>query len=377
MKPALILARAVRALAVPASTMEEACRAAEASGVREPDTAQRLYREWVNDLVALMGGPQFQAAARDPQAAFLGWLTRRLGSPWHVSHRAHASVRARHGDEAAILIGGVRWDQEIAWAHRMRGSDNDRVAFLAEMWLKAARRDPAKLFRGLADVYAAEAAMDAAYVSSPAHLLSDAEILDGSADEDHWRPLWLRFAEREFGRLVNVTPRARLTALAQQVRESEFRDRTARKHARQAEALRRWRPALMVSVLGTAVSRGLSSDDVVAAERAFVGEVEGGRLDVCAEPNPAWRIFARRLVSWSGACEAPGPEESARRVEAIQGLPPSWTDRLPEDFVALGARDHRRLMEWFQSVAVNGSRTPPEDAAVDYGMWLVEVSRGA
>lgn len=375
MKPALILARAIRALAVPPSAMEEARIAADASGMREPDAAQRLYREWLNDLVAVHGGLQFQAAARDPQGSFLGWLASRLANPWHVSHRAHAAVRARHGDEVAILIGGVRWPQEVAWAQRMRGDDNDRVAFLAEMWLQAARRDPAKLFKGVADLYVAEAALDPSYASNPAHLLSDQEILDGEEDVCHWRPLWLRFSEREFGRLVNATPRARLSVLAQRVREAEWRDRRARGHARQAEALRRWRPATMVAVLEAAIAHGLSSDDLVAAERDFVSEVERGGVDLTSVPTPAWRVFARRLGSWAGLSSAPSDVERAQRIEAIHALPPSWADRMPDDLHVVGATDHRRLMMWFDAVAVTGARTPPEDPAVDYAMWLLEAAR--
>jgi hypothetical protein len=374
-KASVILTRAVRSLRVSPATMDRSRSVAEAAGVMDAEAAQKLYREWVNDLVAFVGHPQMAEAARNPDHAFLQWLGSRLTNPFHVTCRAHDAVRARYGGEAALLFAEVRWPQEVAWAHRMRGHDNDRIVFLAGMWLKAAKRDPAKLFRGLVRCYAEEASLDPHYARSDVHLCDAGEIRGGAVDDRHWRPLWLRFAEREFGPMANGMPRQKLTLLAQQVRETEFRERLADKRSGWAGRLRAARPALMLAVLQAAIDHGLSSDDLAAAEKAFIADVESGAVDIDGQPHPAWRLFLRTLPDWQGRSPVPDPGEAEERVAAVQGMSPAWTDALPADFLRLGAADQRRLLAWFDAVASDRTRAAPSDPAVDYGMWLVAALR--
>lgn len=374
MRAAPLIARALRALAVVPASMEAAAVAAASHGVRDPDAAQRLYREWVNDTVMTVSTAWFRSVARDPDGAFLSWTEERLADPYHVSCRAHDTARAAHGEEAALLFSRVRWRQEVAWARRMRGSDNDRIAVLAETWLVAARRDPAKLFRGVMDTFAAEGLADPVYAASAFHLLSGDEILDGRVDDQHWRPLWLRFADREFGRSVNGMARAQMAQLAARARESEWRERVARSRSRQACAVRARRPSLMLAVLRAAAENGLSSDDLVQAEAAFVLGIETGDIDLAAHPRSAWQVFALRLPAWAGRADPPDTEERARRADALDQLTPGWAAALPGEFQDAGA-SQRRLLAWFDAVALDGTRTPPADPCVDYGMWLVEAAR--
>jgi hypothetical protein len=148
------LAHAVARLAIPDEVMARHVEAVEAAGYREPDALARLYREWLNDSLAAFGTPRFDAAATAPATDFASWLVGRLPDPYRVTVRAHDTVRARFGDEVAIAMSSVVWRQEIAWASRMRGDDNARVACLAELWLRAARRDPAHMFKGIAEIRA-------------------------------------------------------------------------------------------------------------------------------------------------------------------------------------------------------------------------------
>ncbi len=372
MRAAPLVAKAIRALAVSPQVMAEVAAACEAAGSREADAAAKLHREWVNDTVVAVGRAWFRAAALDPDATFLAWAVARLGDPFHVTYRAREVSRATHGDETALLFGEVRWHQEVAWAHRMRGSDNDRIAILAETWLTAARRDPAKLFRAIVDIYADEAATDQDYARSSFHLLDADEIRAGKVDDLHWRPLWLRFAERAFGSKLNAMSRAQHAQLATRVREAEWRDRTGRVRRRVADGLRARRPSLVVGVMQQAVQAGLSSDDLVQAEDAFVRSVENGDTDLAATPLAPWKAFAATLGPWAGRADPPSPEEAARRIEAIEQMPPTWASTLPEDVRSLRATDRARLVAWFDAVARDGTRTPPADPAVDYGMWLVE-----
>lgn len=371
MKAHQIIARAEAALAISEAAMAEAGEATSRNGVSDRETLQRLHREWLNDMVGMVGRPAYHGAIRDPGKAFVDWLKQRLAHPYHVSYRGVDAMCAEYGREVAFLFSEVRWTQEVAWARRMRGADNDRIVFLAELWLAAVRRDPAKLFKKLVGLYVAEVVTDPAYGEAAAHMLSEDEILDGGVGEAYWNPIWLRLAEAEFGRQVNGLPRNRLVALSQRSRDAELAERAMRAKEKQVARLRAWRPALMVSVLTEAVGLGLSSDDVVNAENGFIADVESGALNLAHEASPAWRVFMRTLSRWAESSEGPDEAESSRRVSAIEALPPSWTDRLPEDFRRLGASRHERLLSWFDEIVLQRTRTPPADAAVDFGMWLV------
>lgn len=378
MKAVPFLARLVRKLAVSDVSMSEVAEAASASGMREPEAAKRLYREWLNDTVVAEGANGCRVAIRDPDGAFLAWAASRILDPFQVPMRAHDAARADRGDETALLFSEVRWRQEVAWARRMRGSDNDRIAVLAEMWLTAARRDVAKLFRGVVNVYADEGLAEPGYADSVFHMLAEDEILEGRVEDAHWRPLWLRFAEREFGRIINGMGRGQVVQLAARCRDAEWRERTARHRERQADGLRARRPALMVAVITAALERGLSSDDLVEAETSFIDAVRAGSLDLSDRQRDAgWRIFVERLDAWVGRAEPPGDAERLRRIEAIEHLPPTWSNCLPVAFREIGADDQRLLVAWFDAISRFRQRETPSDPAVDFGMWLVEaLSRG-
>lgn len=92
---------------------------------------RRLRREWLNDVLAISGGVVFADAVRDPGREFLAWLDGRLLDPYHLSHRALQQARSRVNPELALTLVTVRWRQEeIAWARRMRFSQDDQTACL-------------------------------------------------------------------------------------------------------------------------------------------------------------------------------------------------------------------------------------------------------
>lgn len=376
MMAASAVSRAVAALALPQAAMDGATRLALRAGYKENDAAVRLYREWVNDTVALAAAGRVTLPS-DPAGEFLAWVAERVRDPYRVGFRAHGAVRARLGDDVALAMGALVWKQEIAWARRMRSDPNDRVACLAALWLTAARRDPGAMFKGLADCRAEAFVSEPGYLNSSLHDLSPEEIESREESSPPWKPLWLTHANREFRKILNDPvrmPRERLESAARQARDAEAFDRDARRRSAWAETLRVRRPSLMLGVLSVAVKAGLSSDDLLDAEKRFVAGVEGGSIDISSEPG--WRVFTRSLASAAGTASAPSPAERERRVATVQSLLPTWPDTLPPDLALLGCRERRRLMKWFDEVAVEGGRTPPADPAVDYGMWLVERERG-
>lgn len=377
MKASRIVTEAVKSLKVSPQTVAEATEMLGDADITEKDAFLKFYREWVNDVLILLGRPQFNIARCEPDKSFLLWLDRRLNDPFHVTLRAHDAVRAEFGDELALLFSEIRWTQEIAWAKRMRGSDNDRIVMLAELCLKAARRDPAKMFRELVWVYVNEAAMDIAYKESPFHMLEERDILNGTVEDDHWRPLWLRFAEKAFGKSISAMSRAQMTAVTEKIRESEWKERTARIRYGQADKLRSQRPCLMNAVLTMAIEQGLSSDDVVFAEKEFIALVEKGEIDLSNSPQPAWRLFMNQLSGWAETAPSPAEDERRLRLATVRNLSPAWSDTLPENFLVLGGDDQVNVIEWYEAIVETGERMPPLDPVVDYGMYLLEEIVGA
>ncbi|SOC26892.1 hypothetical protein [Thalassospira xiamenensis] len=373
MKPVIeIIKKALSQLTVRPETKLEANTLATAAGWPGDSNGEKLYSEWVNDLIVFAGKPYFKKMASDPDTNFLEWAKSRVADPYHVSFRVHDAVRSKHGGDLALSFSMVRWKQEIAWAYRMRASDNDRISFLAEMFLKAAQRDPAKLFTGIVDIYLSEAGFDPTYANTPFHELSVDDIRDGLVEDRYWQPLWLRFAEREFGRMLNDMPRARLSGLAAAVREAELQDRQARQLAAHVRKLKRWRPSLMMGVLSVAASKRLSSDDLVVAEQNFIMEVEAGQIDLTRANKAPWQIFLAQIGKWAGVASAPTPVERQRRLELVVNLDPYWAEQLPEDFIRMGARHQSKLYAWFDEIVKTGTRVPPIDPSVDYGMFLAE-----
>ena len=372
MKVVQFVERLIAELAVHEATMAKAVQSCQDNGFGEPDAARRLYREWLNDTLIADGSNRCRQATRTPDSCFLDWLGIRLHEPYRVSVRCHDAARADHGEEVALLFSEVRWKQEVAWAKKMRSSDNDRIAVLAEMWLTAARRDLAKLFGGMLEIYSGEAIVDPFYSRSHFHMMTQEEILGGCADDAHWRPLWLRFAEREFGRQLNVLPRGHMTLLATRCREHEWSDRTLRERTRQANSLRAHRPSLMIAVLQAALDYGLSSNDLLAAEAEFVDAVEKGDINLLDRPgDSAWRVFVERLQSWSGQQEIPSPDMRKSRLEAIEQMSPTWSNTLPGHFLDIGAGSQKALVAWFNDIR-SDMRSVPQDPAVDFGMWLLQ-----
>jgi hypothetical protein len=369
------LKRAVTSLVITGDTMKMISSLATSKGFGGSEAASQLYREWVNDLVVDYAGPSFKAAAKMPDATFLAWAQARIDDPWRVTPRAHMPLIRLYGEEAVALFITVRWKQEVAWARRMRASDNDRITLLAERWLRETRKDPTTMLSEIISLYVKGVALEAEYSESDRHLMSEDEILDARPDDGGWRPLWLRLAEREYGKRVTELPRQHLGLMATKVRETEWKERTERVRHQMADNLRKHRPSLMVGVLSVAANLGISSDDLVVAEHLFIKEIEEGTLDPTMNQGPLWRTFLLRLSSATGISPFPTPEEETRRMTLIEQIAPSWMENLPGDLRRMGAAVKSNLLSWFDAILTQG-RQVPLDPTVDFGLWLME-TRGS
>lgn len=362
------LGKAIAALAVGQEALK---RAAEITG--DSNQSVRLHREWLNDVLSLHGGVVYADAIRDPARAFLGWLEERVRDPYHLSHRALSGARQKVGPDHALILFSVRWSQEVAWARRMRGSEHDRTACLAGLWLAAAGREPLRIFGSVVDCYG-PALEDITYRDGGLHDLTATMIENGSLQSPPWTPLWQRSAEALFGATLAGDP-ARVRTAARQVRAKAAADHLAAECDRRVTALRRSRPSLSPSVLMSLTRRGLSSDDVVAAEQAFLDQVGSGQI-TCERGSDGTGEFLAFAVRWADAVAAPDGAEALARRSAVAALSLAWARRLPEAWKVIGCADPDRLRSWCRAI-MEGERTPPLDPMLDYGVWLVSAPTAA
>lgn len=369
MSRANLLSRLVARLKVRPETALQVAEILADSNSKEMDY-NRLYQEWVNETVVVLSQVGNKDVLQDPDAAFVAWVRNRVKSPFHIGLNVHNAVRTAYGDEVSLAFRNAIWPQEIAWAQRMRGDESERIAVLAETWLKATTRDAARMFRSMIEIYVGQASFDASYIKSPLNLLSVDEILDGDITTAHWRPLWLRSAEKEFGAKINQLPRVTMAKMADRIRLLSTNEKTARRNARFASHLRRFRPSLVPGVMRAAVRNALSSDDLILGESDFIGRVSSGVIPLETSRLPGWQIFLTEIKRWAGM--SPMLDEAGRnaRIQAVFMLPPYWHDGVPSEFKDIGGSQDE-MVRWASDI-ISGLRYPPSDHLVDYGLWLIE-----
>src|SRR3546814_17240112 len=82
--------------------------------------------------------PGARPGVRRPDDHFLDWVRVRAHKPFHITYRAVAKVARTHDSELAMRLANISWHQEIAWAQRLRGDGNPRVAVLSPLFLRDA-----------------------------------------------------------------------------------------------------------------------------------------------------------------------------------------------------------------------------------------------
>lgn len=344
---------------------------ADAKGlVGDLDRYERLYQEWLNDVITLRGTIVYRDAMRRPDSEFFAWLEVRLKDPYHLSPRALKLAQAHLSSDAAKALVTVKWRQEIAWAKRMRLADEDTTACLAGLWLKAAERSPIEAFRAILAVHTD--ARDARPSSDFDHgfdMLSPQEIERLPLDRAPDLLMWLKSAEATFGEDMNRRPGFMRKGALQARREAK--SESDRKHRqRKAEMLRRNRPALSFTVLGILARRSLSADDIFASEQAFVDAVAEGR-SACPARSDGTPEFLRWASAWSGQAPAVEPLDLIARGEKLRSLSPIWLKSLPESVRSLGGAKVGLFNQWVAERCNPSSDPPPADPVIDFALWLL------
>jgi len=344
--------------------------------VGDMDRYDRLYQEWLNDVITLRGSIVYRDAMRRPDREFLAWLEVRLKDPYHLSPRALKLAQTCLSPEAAKALVTVKWRQEISWAKRMRLSEEDTTACLAGLWLKAAERSPIESFKAILTVH-----MDTRDARQPVYYGHGFDML--SPEEIERLPLgripdllmWLKSAEETFSGDIKRRP-GFMRKGAQQARREAKSEIDLKHRQRKAAMLRRNRPALSFTVLGILARRGLSADDIFASEQAFVDAVAEGR-SACPARSDGTPEFLRWASTWRGQAPAVESLDLVARAEKLRSLSPIWLKSLPESVRSLGGAKAGLFNQWVAERCSPCSEAPPADPVIDYALWLLARRRSS
>ena len=348
---------------------KRAAATVKAEGVPGMDET-RLFQDWQNDVLADRERATFTGAAADPGKAYLGYVAERVADPYHVSFRAVNALAKQAGEEEANTFVHVRWNQEMAWARRLRSAADDRVAVLAQLFLRSAAKEPGKAFAELAGAWST-AIEDIRFATAPEHHLSEGAIR-ALPDEVAYRPAFLRLYAIKHGANLDRMNEAQLSVAAAQARASEETERRGELSAASVAAARRSPLSRMLGVLDAAAETRRSSDVLVLDEARFLVEVARGRL-----PKVVRGLPYAEFIAWLRS-NPPGPEpepvaigdEAHHAMARILSTPIYWLNKLPEDYEGVGCLDVDNFRDWANPIAT-GKAPVPRDPVADYGLHLV------
>src|SRR3546814_20210993 len=107
-----ILRSRVTALTIRSETLRAAQEIAAAAGLPGNDAADRLRREWLNDLVSDRDSQARDRASARPDDHFLDWVRVRAHKPSHITYRAAAKVARTHDRQPALRLPKHTWHTE-------------------------------------------------------------------------------------------------------------------------------------------------------------------------------------------------------------------------------------------------------------------------
>lgn len=369
-----LLRKRVAALSFPDEVMDEASSAVLAAGMRLPDAARTLRKEWLNDMVASTDSAEFRHASRDPGAHFLAWIKERSKNRYHVTWRSVDAVAMRLGADIASRLAMVVWPQEIAWAQRLRLSDNPVIATKAAMFLREAEGNPAKLFGKIADLHS-DALVRSGYSDNPAQETSPSEIRFADCLPE-FNPLFLRYAARSYGEVLLSMPRERIELLAGRASRDERQERLELAAAASARTTRRFPMRRILSIISAAHSMGISPNDLFLLETRFLALLESGKVEADSgtrSPQAAFvTMIASPLSRETLLSEAQAPDgEPSEILWGVANLDRRWLGTLPESYGKWSQKWYRHLENW-QADVVDERRAAPFDPVSDFGFFLVE-----
>lgn len=338
------------------------------AGMSEPE----LQLEWFND--ALCDKDLRAKALADPAGHYLNWVEDRVKTPFRVSYRIYDKIKRLWGVEAVNLVVNVVWPQEIAWGHRLRLSNDDRVAFMANVFLVSAARDPSRECLRLAETRAT-AVQDPVYTMAVAHEFSPAQIRSDPHIAANFEPLFLRAYRSLVADRINAMTPAQLSHLADTVRHKEGLERKALAWKRAVMACRRSPLSRVNGVISAAIEMNYDADTLILVEEIFLAKLAAGEISVDMDVGLPYRDF----ISFIRQTPAGSIPETSLPVDAmaseaalfsVVANPEGFIATLPDQYHQLGAGERLKFTNWLRPIA-GRQRATPRDLVCDYGFHLV------
>jgi len=357
-----------RVLEVAGFVHEEARRRISAEGVPGMDEA-KLHLEWLNDVLADPDESAWASASSDPAVSYDAFLERRLADPYRVSYRAVRALERKIGPYDANKFVYLHWNQEVAWAQRLRASDCKRTAILSHMFLINAGKDTGKAFCELASAW--ETAWGRADFSrSISHGLTEHAIRDGQCLPEHV-PVYLSLYEATRSSGIDRLPAAKIAEAALSAANVEAVRVRGALASKAAATARRTPLSRILGIIGVAAASRRDAATLWFDERRFLVEIEQGRVP-CTTTGLPYTEF----VNWLRAAapgdppgEPPPGHEAHRALHMVLTKPSSWLASLPADYAAAGATDAACYHAWIRPIA-SGAAPVPWDMAAAYGFHL-------
>ncbi|CAH1688528.1 conserved hypothetical protein [Hyphomicrobiales bacterium] len=341
------------------------------TGMSEPD----LHMEWFNDVVC--DASRRASAAQDPDGSYRAWLAQRVRDPFAVSYRTYDKMKRRWNIESVNLMINVVWHQEIAWAQRTRLSPDDRDAFLANLFLVAAAKDPSRECLRLAEAREI-AAQDPAYATAIEHDFPPGQIRMDPNIGARFVPLWLRTYRFQTAERLNTMNGTQMMHLAEKVRQMEKQERRVIVAERAVAACRRNPISRMIGVISVAIEVGWDADLLVAAEQLFLEKLLKGELTLAPDTGLPYTEFTQfvRTTPAEALADLTGPEfnlTSEADLFSVVADSRGFVNALPDNYHNLGAAEVEVFRAWLAPLATR-KRAVPRDLVVDYGFHLVAQS---
>lgn len=375
-----LISRRVQALNFNQSVFREAEGIVERAGIKLPDAAQELWREWLNDMVATENNEEYRLAVRDPGLHFLNWLKVRATKRFHVTWRALEKLSLTYGPGVSTRF-MIVWQQEVAWAQRMRMFDNPHVAVRAALFLRETEGNPSKTFLALSEIYAASASQ-LEYFDNPAQEMSPDEIRFSEELPD-FSPLFLQYAAKAYQTTLESFDREKIRLLANRARQDELLERDLEVARDMARMTRSFPMRRSMSVINAAIGHGVGPNRLFLIENAYVDKIERGEIRIDRGTRTPQTDFLavladkkRRAALLSAAVAPPDdePDREAARFE-IARLGRTWLEALPDAFRA--RPDLEARMRRWQVEIVEMNRHVPYDRISDFGFFVASEEKEA
>lgn len=307
-------------------------------GERVDQTCNRFHHEWIVEMQPRTETADYQRALRNPDEEFLKWLDRRLSSPFYVPYRAFDHVAEKYGEEFASLFYHKRWEQEIAWAHRIRrGSPNNTMAFFSDFWLKQVMKNSANVFISMMDYYKGRNENIPFYTNSTCHDMDVDEILNCRNYDTTYRPLYLVFAfeKWESAKQMPLDKFFHYVGLVRGVAEMDYWEK---KRKAEVDHIKAAPPSEMKDIKEMAARYNLR-EELKDIEIAFLEDVQRGFIKI--KDKEYWQVFVTYLQDARDKKKKTLEEHERLRTVGALNLLKIIRQPLPEE---------DPMEEWYQRV---------------------------